>query len=162
MITDGLLLLESAQVLVRAASTYVSTNTIDLSVNRDIGAGDGMKCVWNIEASYTGGTSLQFQQIISAAANLGSPVVVDNGITIPAANLLIGGLVVRDVPELLATPAGSTAPVAGVAGIGSPGLRYYGTQIVSVGTFTTGQHSTRLVKDVIDVKHYGSGWSILN
>jgi hypothetical protein len=161
MITDNFLLLESAQVLVRAASTYVSTNTIDLSVNRDIGTGETLKVLWNIEVTYTGGTSIQFQQILSAAANLSSPVVVDLGVTIPVANLLVGGLVARVIPELLDGPAGVTAPVAGVGGVGSVGLRYYGTQSVSLGVFAAGQHSTRIVKDVIDVKHYPSGWSIL-
>lgn len=161
MITDNFLLLESAQVLVRAAATYVSTNTIDLSVNRDIGSGETLKCLWNIEVTYLGGTSIQFQQIISAAANLSAPVVVDQGEIIPLASLLIGGLLARFIPELLASPAGVTIPVAGVGGVGSVGLRYYGTQSVSLGTFTAGQHSTRIVKDTIDVKHYPSGWSIL-
>ncbi|CAB4198781.1 hypothetical protein UFOVP1324_8 [uncultured Caudovirales phage] len=161
MITDGLLLLESAQVLVRAAGTYVSTNTIDLSVNRDIGAGSVLKVMWNVEVAYAGGTSIQFQQILSAAANLSSPVVVDLGIVVPLANLVAGAIGVRYIPELLDGPAGLTAPVTGVAGIGSVGLRYYGTQSVSLGTFSAGQHSTRIVNDITDVKHYPSGWSIL-
>ena len=161
MITDGLLLLESAQVLVRAAGTYVSTNTIDLSVNRDIGAGDTIKVMWNIEVAYAGGPQITFQQILSAAANLSSPVVIDTGISVPLANLLAGAIGVRYIPELLTGPAGLTAPAAGVAGIGSVGLRYYGTQSVSTGTFSAGQHSTRIVKDITDVKHYPSGWSIL-
>jgi len=161
MITDNFLQLESAQVLVRSANTYVSTNTIDLSVNRDIGSGETLKCVWNIEVSYVGGTSIQFQQILSSAAALSSPVVIDQGVVVPLANLLIGAVMPRFIPELMMGPAGVTAPVAGVAGIGSVGLRYYGTQSVSLGTFTAGQHSTRITKDVIDVKHYPSGWSIL-
>lgn len=161
MITDAQLQLESAQVLVRAAGTYVSANTIDLSVNRDIGAGRELKVIWNIEVAYAGGTSIQFQQILSAAANLGSPVVIDQGVTVPLANLLAGGLITRRIPELLGGPAGLTAPVAGVAGIGSTGLRYYGTQSVSLGTFSAGQHSTRIVLDVVDVKHHASGYSIL-
>jgi len=161
MITDAFLQLEPAQVLVRAAATYVSTNTIDLSVNRDLGAGLDTKIIWNIEVTYTGGTSIQFQQILSAAANLSSPVVIDQGVTVPLASLLIGGLVVRPIPQLLGGPAGLTAPLAGVAGIGSVGLRYYGSQSVGLGTMAAGQHSTRLVVDVIDVKHYPAGWTIL-
>lgn len=161
MITDVLLQLESAQVLVRAASTYVSTNTIDLSVNRDMGSGQPLKCMWNVEVAYAGGTSIQPQQILSAAANLSSPVVIDLGEVIPLANLVAGAIYARYVPELLAGPAGVTAPASGAAGIGSVGLRYYGTQIVSLGVFTAGQHSTRIVNDVVDVKHYPSGWSIL-
>lgn len=161
MITDAALLLESAQVLVRAAATYVSANTIDLSVNRDIGAGQEKKVLWNIEATYVGGTDITFQQILSAAAALSSPKVVAQSPAIPVADLLIGGMYVQKVPELLATVAGVTAPVAGVGGIGSIGLRYYGVQSVSTGTFTAGQHSTRIVLDVIDQKMYPSGWSIL-
>lgn len=161
MITDSLLLLESSRTDVRNANTYVSGNTIDLKVNRDIGAGHGMKALWNIEAAYTGGTSIQFEQIISAAADLSSPVVIDNGVVVPLANLLINALIVRPVPELLGSPAGVTAPVAGVAGIGSVGLRYYGLQEVSLGTMTAGTHSARLVMDVVDVKHYATGITIL-
>jgi hypothetical protein len=161
MITDAYLLLESSRTDVRAASTYVSGNTIDLSVNRDIGAGDGQKVLWNVEVAYAGGTSIQFQQILSAAANLGSPVVVDQGVIVPLANLLVNAMIVRDVPELLGGPASLTAPVSGVAGIGSTGLRYFGTQEVSVGTFTAGTHSARIVRDIVDVKHYASGFTIL-
>lgn len=161
MITDALLLLESSRVDVRAASTYVSGNTIDLSVNRDIGAGHQQKVLWNIEVAYAGGTSIQFQQILSAAANLGSPVVIDLGVTVPLANLLLGSLIVRTIPELLAGPNSVTAPDDGVGGVGSIGLRYFGTQEVSLGTFTLGTHSCRIVGDVIDVKHYPSGWTIL-
>lgn len=161
MITDANLLLENARTDVRAASTYVSANTIDLVATRDFGAGQQLKVLWNVEVAYAGGTSIQFQQIISAAANLSSPVVIDQGIIVPLANLLAGALVVRTVPELLGGPAGVTAPVAGVSGIGSTGLRYYGTQEVSVGVMSAGQHSCRIVDDVIDVKHYASGYTIV-
>lgn len=161
MITDAQLLLESAQVLVRAAATYVSANTIDLSVSRDVGAGHGLKVLWNVEVAYLGGTSIQFQQILSAAAALSSPVAVDQGVIVPLANLVLGAMVVRDIPELLGGPAGVTAPATGAGGVGSTGLRYYGVQSVSLGTFTAGQHSTRIVVDVSNVKHYGSGFTVL-
>lgn len=161
MITDGLLQLDAAKATVRAAGTYVSTNTIDLSVNRDIGAGLQLKVLWNVETAYAGGTSIQFQQILSAAANLGAPVVIDQGVVVPLANLVLGAMVIRTIPELLGGPAGVTAPVSGAGGVGSVGLRYFGTQEVSLGTFTAGAHSTRIIKDVIDVKHYASGWTIL-
>jgi hypothetical protein len=161
MITDAAMLLESAQVLVRAASTYVSTNTIDLSVNRDIGAGHQKKVLWNVEVLYEGGTQITFQQIISANADLSSAVVIDGGIVVPLANLIAGAMVVRTIPELMAGPAALTDPDEGLYGIGGPGLRYFGTQCVSTGTFTAGQHSTRVVADVINVKHHASGWTIL-
>lgn len=160
MITDAFLLLDSAKATVRDAGTYVSANTIDLSVNRDIGAGEQLKVLWNIETAYAGGTQITFQQILSAAANLGSPVVVDNGVTVPLANLILGAMIVRTIPELLGGPTGVTAPDEGVNGLGSPGLRYFGTQEVSTGIMSAGAHSTRVVKDVINVKYYPSGWSI--
>lgn len=161
MITDALLLTENSRTDVRAASTYVSGNTIDLSVNRDIGAGEPVKALWNVEVAYAGGTSIQFQQILSANANLSSAVVIDNGPVVPLANLVAGAMVARFVPELLAGPAGVTAPATGAGGIGSVGLRYYGTQEVSVGTFSAGQHSCRLVLDVTDMKHHASGFTVL-
>lgn len=161
MITDGLFLTENSRVDVRAAGTYVSGNTVDLSNNRDIGAGHQLKMLWNVEVAYAGGTSIQFQQILSAAAALSSPVVIDPGPVVPLANLVAGALVVRTIPELLAGPAGVTAPTSGAGGIGSVGLRYYGTQEVSLGVMSAGQHSARLINDVTDVKHYASGWTIL-
>lgn len=161
MITDANLLLESGRTDVRAAATYVSGNTVDLSVIRDIGAGTPLKALWNIEVAYTGGTSIQFQQILSAAAALSSPVVIDQGPVVPLANLVINALVARFIPELLDGPASLTAPVTGQSGIGSTGLRYYGHQEIGVGTMTAGQHSSRLVIDVVDVKHYASGITIL-
>lgn len=161
MITDALLLLENARTDVRNANTYVSGNTIDLSLNRDIGAGEQLKVLWNVEVAYAGGTQITFQQILSAAADLSSAVVIDQGITVPLANLVAGTLVVRTIPELLAGPAALTDPDKGLYGIGGPGLRYFGAQEVSTGTFSAGQHSARVVKDVIDVKHYASGWTVL-
>lgn len=159
MITDSLLLLESSRTDVRAAATYVSGNTIDLSVARDIGAGaQPLKCLWNVEAAYAGGTSIQFQQIISANANLSSPDVVDNGVIVPLANLVINALIVRYVPELL---GGATTGATGAGGVGITGKRYFGAQEVSLGTMTAGTHSCRLVVDVIDVKHYPGAFVIL-
>lgn len=159
MITDNNLLLESSRTDVRAAGTYVSGNTLDLSVARDIGAGaQPLKCLWNVEVAYLGGTSIQFEQIISANANLSSPDIVDQGVVVPLANLVINALIVRYVPELLGS---SGSGVTGAGGIGSTGKRYYGTQEISLGTFTAGQHSCRLITDVIDVKHYPGGFVIL-
>lgn len=157
MITDAFLKTEASRTDVRAAGTYVSGNTIDLSVARDIGAGTDLKAVWNVEVAYAGGTSIQFQQIISANANLSSAEVIDNGVIVPLANLILGAMVVRPVPELLGG-AGSSA--TGYAGVGRTGQRYYGTQEVSLGTFSAGTHSCHLVYDVTNVKHHAVGYTI--
>jgi hypothetical protein len=83
--------------------------------------------------AFAGGTSVQFQQILSAAANLGAPTVIDAGIVVPLANLVAGAMVARPIPELLAGPA---TIGNGLSGLGSKGLRYYGAQYVSLGIFT--------------------------
>lgn len=149
MITDALLQFDAANASIRAAATYVSTNTIDLSVNRDIGSGAPIRILYNVDVAFAGGTSVQPQTITSATANLGTPTVIDQGQIILLAALTLGALFVRFLPELTAATLGST------------GQRYLGVQYVSLGTFTVGSISARMVNDVQDVKAYPSGFVIL-
>lgn len=157
MITDSLLQLDAANALIRAAATYTSTNTIDLSVNREIGAGEPLKMLYNVDVAFAGGTSVQPQIITSAAANLGTPTVIDAGITILTAALVQGALFARYIPEII-SPIGAAG---GVGGLGSVGQRYFGVQYVSVGVFTVGSISARIVVDAPDVKIYPVGYVIL-
>jgi hypothetical protein len=150
MFTDAFLQLDSANALIRAAGTYVSTNTIDLSQNRDIGSGAPLRVLYNVDVAFAGGTSVQPQVITSASANLSSPTVIDLGTLILTAALTLGAMFVRFVPEL-----------TGPSGIGTTGQRYLGVQYVSLGTYTLGSISCRIVNDVLDVKHYPSGYVIL-
>lgn len=151
MITDAYLQLDASNASIRAASTYTSQNTIDLSLARDIGSGEPLKVLYNVEVAFSGGTSVQPQIITSAAANLGSPTVIDSGpAPILTAALVLGAMFARFLPEL-----------TGVNGIGSTGQRYLGVQYVSVGTYTTGTISSRIIKDVQDVKFHASGYTIL-
>lgn len=150
MFTDALLQLDAANASIRAAATYVSTNTIDLSVNRDIGSGEPLKILFNVDVAFTGGTSVQPQIITSASANLSSPTIIDTATAILEAALVLGAMFVRFMPELI-----------GVSGIGTLGQRYLGVQYIGVGTHTLGSISARLVKDVQDVKFYGSGYTII-
>ena len=76
MITDAQLLFSDQQADVRNAATYVSTNTVDLGVARDIGNGQTLYVDFIVDDAFTGGTSVQFQVISSAAANLGTPTVL--------------------------------------------------------------------------------------
>lgn len=149
MFTDALLQLDAANASIRAASTYTSTNTIDLSQARDLGSGAPIRVLYNIDVAFAGGTSIQPQIITSAAANLSSPTIIDGGNVILLAALTLGQLFVRFLPELTANP------------LGSLGQRYLGVQYVSLGTFTTGSISCRLVNDVQDIKAYPSGYVIL-
>jgi hypothetical protein len=149
MITDAYLLVCDQLASIRAAATYTSNNTIDLSVNRDLGVAP-LKVLYNVDVAFAGGTSVQPQIITSAAANLGSPTVIDGGNTILLAALTLGAMFIRDLPEL-----------TGPSGVGTTGQRYLGIQFVGVGVFTLGTISARLVKDTQDVKHYASGYTIL-
>lgn len=149
MFTDALLQLDSANALIRAAATYVSTNTIDLSQNRDLGSGAPIRVLYNIDVAFAGGTSVQPQIITSASANLSTPTIIDQGTVILTAALTLGQLFVRFLPEVTGNP------------LGSLGQRYLGVQYVGVGTFTVGSISCRLINDVQDVKAYPSGYVIL-
>ena len=130
MITDAYLQLDAANASIRAANTYVSTNTIDLSQARDIGAGQPLRMLYNIDVAFAGGTSVQPQIITSANANLSTPTVIDSGpAPILTAALTLGAVFVRFIPEVNGNP------------LGSLGQRYLGVQYVSVGTFTVGSIS---------------------
>lgn len=150
MITDALLLIADALATIRAAGTYVSNNTIDLGVNRDLGAGDGLKVLYNVDVAFAGGTSVQPQIITSAAAALSSPTVIDQGVVIAEAALTLGAMFVRGLPEL-----------TGPSGVGTTGQRYLGAQFVGVGTHTVGSISARIVKDISNIKYYPPGYTIL-
>lgn len=144
MITDALLLLSDAQASVRAVGTYVSTNTIDLGVARDIGAGEGLYVLFTVDVAFAGGTGVDFQIITSAAANLGSPTVLATSGVRADALLVVGYNFFMPVP-----------PVVG------NGQRYLGVQYVGTGTHTLGSVSARVVLDAAGVKYYASGYSML-
>ncbi len=148
MITDDLLLFSSAQSLVGAAATTVSTNTIDQGAQaRDLAAGEDLWVSYNVDIAFTGGTSMQVQVITSAAANLSSPTVLGQGpIHLEAA--LVAGF--RNAIGL---------PVQNVSGAALQ--RYLGVQYVTVGTHTTGAITTRIVREFLNVRYYQSGYSVL-
>lgn len=151
MITDAFLLITDALATIRAAATYLSNNTIDLSVTRDMGAGEPLKLLTNVDVAFAGGTSVTIQTITSAAAALSSPTIIDSGQrAILLAELTLGAMFVRFLPEL-----------TGPGGLGTLGQRYLGCQYVGVGTFTLGTLSTRVILDVQDVKFHASGYTIL-
>lgn len=150
MITDALLLVSDQLATIRAAATYTSNNTIDLTQNRDLGVGRGLQMLHNVDVAFAGGTSVQPQIITSAAADLGSPTVIDGGNVILTAALVLGAMFLRGLPEL-----------TGVSGVGTNGQRYLGCQYVGVGIFTLGTISSRILLNASDVKYYGSGYTIL-
>lgn len=149
MLTDALLQLSSAQAV---TTTAVSTNTIDLSQVRDIGAGKQLYAVFGVDVAATaaGAATVTFQVITSAAANLSSPTILIQTDAIPKTDLTLGRKpIVVPISEaiLLAAPIGQ---------------RYLGVQYtVTTGPLTAGSFSCVIVDTEVDVnKNYPSGFTV--
>lgn len=147
MITDALLLLSSAQAVTASA---VSTNTIDLGLARDVGAGEPLYVVLTVDESFATATSVTINTIISANADLSSADILSSTPAIPIANLLAGRKpIVLEVPSaiLIANPVGK---------------RYLGLSYTIGGSnATAGKFTANVVRDVQDVsKLYASGFTV--
>jgi len=141
MITDAFLRLSDGQAL---TTTAVSTNTVDLGVARDMGAGEDIYVYFTVPVALAGGTSVTFQIITSAAANLGTPTVVGSTAAVATASLVAGyKTAVRINPSVFAT-----------------GQRYLGAQYTISGTYTSGTVTADVVHDIADFKTYASGFSV--
>lgn len=144
MITDDFLLFANAQASVRAAGNYTSTNVLDLGSKRDIGSGEKLEIFINVDVSFAGGTSVEFQVVTADDAGISTNVTVRGSTgAIPLASLIAGFSTYLDVPNVAGT-----------------GQRYMAIRAVGVGTFTLGSFSARIVKDTVDAKVYASGWTI--
>jgi hypothetical protein len=143
MITDKLLRVSEDQAL---TTTAVSTNTIDLSVARDIGEGEDLYMNFAVTTALAGGTSVKFEVITSAAANLGSPTVIGSTDAIVTASLVAGyNTAVRINPQ-----------------IASLGQRYLGARYTISGTYTSGNVTADVVTDIQDgKKFYASGFAVV-
>lgn len=147
MITDANLTLSASQAV---TATAFSTNTIDLGVNRDIGAGEELNIYVNIEQTATaaGAATVNFQIVTSAAANLSTPTIIGQTDAIPKANLVAGTQITIPVPRSF---------------INKLGQRYFGLQYtVGTGPLTAGIFSAGVVIDLPDsgLKNYPSGFSV--
>lgn len=143
MITDALLVFDLANASIRAAGSYVSTNQIDLSVNRDVGSGEGLKILTNVDVAFAGGTNVSIEVLVSDNADLSSPDVIGRSEPLTTAQLAAGSAHVMELPQQ----------------INSKGKRYLGLRYVSTGTYTAGSISSRIVKDISDVKYYPVGYT---
>lgn len=146
MITDKLLRVSEDQAVTASA---VSTNTIDLSVARDMGEGRDLFMVFTVTETFTTLTSLTFQFVTDDNASLSSPTVVAStgAITLAGGGLAAGKQhVVRIPPQ-----------------IGSKGERYIGAQYTVGGSNAgAGKVTTDIVLDIQDgKKFYASGFSVL-
>ena len=142
MITDSLLRVSEDQAL---TTTAVSTNTIDLVTARDIGEGTPLYMNFAITTALASGTSVKFEVITSASANLGSPTVVGSSDVILTAALTLGkNIVVGINPE-----------------IGGKGQRYLGARYTIAGTFNAGKVTADVVETIGDgKKYYASGFTV--
>ena len=90
MITDALLRVSEDQAL---TTTAVSTNTVDLSVARDMGEGTTLYMNFAVTEALANGTSVTFEVITSASANLGTPTVIGSSTVLATAALTLLSLI---------------------------------------------------------------------
>lgn len=148
MITDAQLQLSNAQAVTASA---VSTNTYDLGVARDAGAGEPLFVVITVDESFATATSVTISVINSASDNLSSADTLISTQAIPIANLAAGRKpIVIELPRALlnATPVGR---------------RYIGLNYAIGGSnATAGKFTANIVKDVQDVsKYHASGFTVV-
>jgi hypothetical protein len=143
MIVDQFLRVSNAQAV---TTTAVSTDTVDLSQARDIGAGEDVYMYFTIPTAFAGGTSIQFQAITADNAALSSNVtVVGASAVVPLASLTAGSrFAVRINPQ-----------------IGGQGRRWLGANYVVVGTMSAGNVTADMADAIQDNKTYASGFSVV-
>ena len=142
MITDSLLRVSEDQAV---TSTAVSTNTVDLGVARDMGEGTTLYMNFALTEAFANGTSVTFEVITSASANLGSPTVIGSSAAIVTASLTLGkNIVVTLNPE-----------------IAGKGQRYLGARYTVAGTMNAGKVTADIVETIGDgQKYYASGFTV--
>ena len=155
MILDNNLILSGAITAAGAVSyqtvtgtgNVLSTNTIDLGSNRDIGEGEDLYLRFQVGTVFAGLTALELQFIAADDAALTTNVtVIDSSGAIPVASLTAGARFVLDLNPR----------------IGSNGQRYIGARYVITGTGTTGTLFADLGLEISDgKKFYPSGFSVI-
>jgi len=144
MITDKNLRVSTDQAV---TTTAVSSDTIDLSVARDIGEGHDLYMNFAMTEAFAGGTSTTFEVIIADNAALSSNVtVVGSSNAVATASLTLGANVAVRINPL----------------IGSLGKRYIGARYTVSGTNTAGKVTADIVETIQDgKKYYASGFSVV-
>ena len=142
MITDKLLRVSEDQAV---TSSAYSTNTVDLSVARDVGEGTALYMNFALTEAFANGTNITFQVVTSANANLSSHDVIGSSATIATSGLTLGkNVVVRINPD-----------------IAGKGKRYLGARYVVTGTMNAGKVTADIVETIGDgQKYYASGFTV--
>ena len=142
MITDSLLRVSEDQAV---TTTAVSTNTIDLGVARDMGEGTTLYMNFAVTEALANGTSVTFEIITSASANLGTPTVIGSSAAIVTASLTLGKNIVVTLNPSIA----------------GKGQRYLGARYTVVGTMNAGKVTADVVETIGDgQKYYASGFTV--
>ncbi len=147
MIIDSLLLVSNAQTVTGTNTSVLSTNTVDLGVNRDIGEGSEYpKLQAVVGTAFAGATSVEIQAVVADDAALSTNLtVIGSSGAIPVASLTAAA---RFVVELNAR-------------IASKGQRYMGARYVIVGAGSAGTVTSFFGLDTQDgQKHYPSGFAV--
>lgn len=148
MMLDAQLQLSSAQAVTASA---VSTNTIDLSQNRDLASGDTLVALFTVDSTVTaaGAATVNFQIVSSASGNLSSPTILAQSGPIPKADLTAGR-----APFSVGLAQNASLAI-------SLGQRYIGVQYtVGTGPLTAGSFTCCLTTDTNIPKIYPSGYTV--
>ena len=154
MITDNFLTLSGSWSngtwtgqTVTGASAVLSTNTVDLLQNRDIGEGNELNMRIGVPTAFTGLTALTAEIVVADDAALTTNLtVIGSSGAIPVASLT----------------AGSRFVVGANPRIASKGQRYLGVRYTPAGTGTAGAVIAELGTDIADgQKFYPVGFSVL-
>ena len=151
MMLDKLTMLSEAQAV---TVTAFSTNTYDLGVARDAGAGENLALTATVDTAFTaaGAATMEIQVVCSANANLSTPTVLKSTGPLAKTEFTAGRRPIQiEVPRsvLLAQPVGQ---------------RYVGLQyVVATGPMTAGAITAGVYAGTFqDVgKNYGVGFAII-
>lgn len=147
MYADNFLSLSSVQTVTGTNTSVLSTNTIDLGTQRDVGEGRDLYLRSQVGTAFAGATSVEIQAITADDAALTTNVtVVGSSGAIPLASLTAAArFAVKLNPRL-----------------GSKGQRYLGARYVIVGAGSAGTITSDIGVEVQDgAKFYASGFSVI-
>ena len=147
MITDKNLRVSADQTLVLKDDSAVSSNSIDLSVARDVGEGKELFFNFAITTAVSAGTSVEFKVVIDDKADLSTATTIASSGAIVKASLTKGKNIVVPIPPQ----------------VGSKGKRYLGATYTVVGDNSAGAGA--VTADIVETiqdgkKFYTSGFSV--